>query len=738
MINSLLKIITITLILTYIPFKVLNAQCSINNATVSSQGCQENNFFSAVIDFDVENPGSGFTIMGNGQNYGTFSYDELPVSISGLIGDCQFEYSFIVRDIDDPLCSILLDLGSVCCECFVDITDVEVSDCQLNIGGYSIFLDANPMIDSVVIMNNDTLYGTVSTEDFPFFIANPWGIGNFKSDLKICASNDSTCCDQMTIYNPCTCNLSNPVFSFANCDADDETFFITLDFEYSDMASDSFSLGYFGNFLGSYAYQDLPVTVGPIDFGENIELLVLDSSDPFCFMEAGIGTIQDCDFQCAIYNTFAEAMPCDGDTYEMVVSFETADLTGSQFEIIVDDISYGIFDYGDTQYTISGVTTGCDAPPVVIVRDLVDTLCMDFFNFPDTICCEIDCHIIAVNISALECQGDSFMIALSLAGTGITDYVAEINGKPFGPFTGDMTNIEVGPFAGDCQTIYTATLTANGDTSCTLQASLNMPVCCESQGCQLSITDVINHGCTEDSISLEVLIDFSNIDFDSIYITTNSGIFLGSFEIGDSTYLLPKFIPDCSDIIGILVSGEGCSDTFDFDMPLCCCPISDLMTTITDCNEEEYALSIDISIFPLLDSVIIEYEQYTSTFGIDDFPVIIEGLSIGTEHIISVYPPDSSCEVQFTSILEKCETSLKESNYDKVQILTYGHTIAIKNPSLTPYSWSVFDLSGKVLFKKDCPDGRSTNFDLQNLSGIFFISVETKNTIATKKLFIAD
>ena len=67
----------------------MDAGCLIDDVVVEQLDCSSNGLFAVVVDFYFENVSDEFTVSGNGQVYGTFSYDELPIIIDGLIGDGQ-------------------------------------------------------------------------------------------------------------------------------------------------------------------------------------------------------------------------------------------------------------------------------------------------------------------------------------------------------------------------------------------------------------------------------------------------------------------------------------------------------------------------------------------------------------------------------------------------------------------------------------------------------------------------
>ena len=60
--------------------------------------------FDIELDALYANTSDSFDIVGNGINYGTFAYVNLPVTLTGLDADCETEYEFVIVDQDDPNC----------------------------------------------------------------------------------------------------------------------------------------------------------------------------------------------------------------------------------------------------------------------------------------------------------------------------------------------------------------------------------------------------------------------------------------------------------------------------------------------------------------------------------------------------------------------------------------------------------------------------------------------------------
>jgi len=432
------------------------SQCAITDLEVTVSDCDSEDKFSAEINFNFNETGtSGFQILGNGNNYGTFQYDDLPVTIEDLTGNCELEYEFIVRDVMDPTCASFVEYGIVCCddECIINIFDFETTDCIDNVSfDLSLNLEFEFVGDSgySVDINGDQ-YGDFSYDDLPLNIDGvDSGIDGINL-ITICDIDFPECCTTYTFLNPCVCTMSNITTNIVDCNSNDSTYFVIIDFDHV-ATTDSFQMGYPNNgtnvFLGNFAYADLPVTAGPIFLSDNEqEILIVDKNDFFCFSPAYLGVVEDCNIECQIFNLFGEAYMCEDGEYFMDVEFSSKDIEGNSFEILVDGINYGTFEYGENTYTVGPIPSDCDTPPLLLIQDSEIESCSDFFNFSEPICCLPDC-----NFTSFEATSECGPTTLTINGTFENNgamlsgfYFVELSGTSFGPFLYNnfMFSIEV-------------------------------------------------------------------------------------------------------------------------------------------------------------------------------------------------------------------------------------------------------------------------------------------------------
>ncbi len=103
---------------TFIPMLLLFSfsifgQCSIDAINAEITACEED-LFDISINFEYENTSENFTVTGNGNNYGTFAYSELPITLTSLDADCETPYEFVVTDVENNDCSDFIEWKPNC------------------------------------------------------------------------------------------------------------------------------------------------------------------------------------------------------------------------------------------------------------------------------------------------------------------------------------------------------------------------------------------------------------------------------------------------------------------------------------------------------------------------------------------------------------------------------------------------------------------------------------------------
>ena len=120
--------------------------CRIFNIEFVIEPCDIQGNFEVVLDFDHEGTGTEFRLFQNGLNFGTYQYSQLPITISGLPGDCVTDYQFTIVDNATRDCTAEFSIGPVCCGCAITNLTVNPIRC---VGDSCMTIVRSPSIKSM-------------------------------------------------------------------------------------------------------------------------------------------------------------------------------------------------------------------------------------------------------------------------------------------------------------------------------------------------------------------------------------------------------------------------------------------------------------------------------------------------------------------------------------------------------------------------------------------------------------
>lgn len=271
------------------PFELdcYNEECYISDIKAKMSDCIDTDLPSFTIDFEYSNVGKeGFSVKGNGNNYGTFQYSDLPIQIE-VKDDCITNYEFIITDNEKPNCSNFVEAGVYCCDqnCSFRINDLYLSCDNGILDSISFFLeeDTDPLKEYQIYINEELIYETGENNTTIDIETNLplWTNGEYV--LTIC---DGDCCIREELdLSDCVptepCSIDGIDILEVECEDGSLTFL--LDVEYTNVNSDEFDVYTLFGYFGTYSYADLPVKVegfpGTI-IGKG--LLFVCDDDSFC------------------------------------------------------------------------------------------------------------------------------------------------------------------------------------------------------------------------------------------------------------------------------------------------------------------------------------------------------------------------------------------------------------------------------------------------------------------------
>ncbi len=273
--------------------------CNIRDMYVRKSECDDDGFFFAYIGFQHSNTSKRFHILGNGKNYGTFEYSQLPVKLR-LKGDCQTPYEFIVQDEVNMNCGANTGLGKVCCE--DDHNSEDCSICDLSVdtfpchsdGTFAILIRANHMggNGAFFVQLNGQLHGPFKYSQLPVKIEGLHGDCHTKYKVVMYDRRQEHC---GAVYNfgpicckgdPCPLNRDSIFGRAIECNPDHKTVRIFIKTPLPNTAFDVFDRDSFVGFFHSDKYGEISIGHYPIS-GKDYEYarICLNDIQPPCCKE---------------------------------------------------------------------------------------------------------------------------------------------------------------------------------------------------------------------------------------------------------------------------------------------------------------------------------------------------------------------------------------------------------------------------------------------------------------------
>ncbi|MEM1320559.1 MAG: T9SS type A sorting domain-containing protein [Bacteroidota bacterium] len=607
--------------------------CAIGPISIEQAPCFNNaNLLFFDIDFDHFNTSGSFSIVGDGNNYGTFNYNDLPVTISMIPPTNLTVLTFEVIDSEDANCNNINEIEFDDCSfqnCSISNVVAEAGACDANdqVMVQVDFEFSNPGVLGFMVVGDGNFYGTFDYSELPltlgpfdangqtpefnvFDLATPSCIGYIEMEPLSC---DSCSLNNLTVEaNPCTPN---------------GIFYADLDFDYS-QASDSFWVNVDNRRFGPFLYDELPINLGPFaGNGQTVyEFKVSDVEDRDCHITQSLGPI-DCG-ACSIENLEVVVIGCTSNsnsdrTYAIEVDFEASNPNNDVFVLYANNPPLPIRSYriSDLPLTIN------DFPYQGGTMDALQVCIADSSNIlpPSSCCADIsfpvpDCILDTCTLSNLtlipgNCDANGqFRVTVDFDYNSFASdqFMVEIDGSPFGPLAYDQLPVSIGRFDGDGFSVHRFFIYDLADQNCTIRGDVEAPKCSD---CEINDLAVYALDCTSDS-TYNIRIDFavSNTISDSftVYTGGNSLQNMGTYALSDLPLTLPNFINQgLQDMINIRIGDSNlCQDRLLFDAPDCItndsCQLSNLILEPQPCNPNGlYAVDLDF-----------EYENTSDSFEI--------------------------------------------------------------------------------------------------------------------------
>jgi hypothetical protein len=561
--NNLLRITFSVLLLSIIATFQLNAQCEIYNIHFELYDCDGDGNFKIDIEFDHVGTGAeGFSVFGNGNNYGSFSYDDPFITIGPLEGDGVSVYEFIIKD-NQVDCSGTFGIDAPLCNCQITNFTLTPETCGMD-SLFTVLVEFDyelPASDSFRLVditpNLDILPGWLPPIDQTFAYSDlPFSVGPFLKDhqylpnrtWKVWDAEDGDCHDTAELDYGCNCNFYNIETFLTDCN-DEGEFFVTVDFDVANNFVNAFTILKNGDLLGSYPYDELPINLGPFTGNsDDIELMVVDTviSDCQALIEFGHIVCDPVVEDCKIYDVIAEIHPCEDDgTFFVDIDFEFENVGNEGFRIQGNGNNYGNFSYDEPFITLGPFDGSIPVLEFVVIDNQIDG-CSDYVGI-DVPNCDGPCEITNFVLEVGECktQNSYELTILIEANNAPNDWVElSYGGLSLGLFHLADFPVTIPNFYdfGESSPLVFARIF---ESDCYDFASFDAPDCDDHPNdCFIGSAFSFTSQCKDDGLfDITLFFDIENAgnDFFEIFY---AGELLGTYPIGQMPFNLDNFQPN--------------------------------------------------------------------------------------------------------------------------------------------------------------------------------------------------
>jgi hypothetical protein len=694
-----------------------NPGCALSNLAFDVQDCDGTGHYNSLVNFEYDSVSlAGFSLLLDGQPYGNFSYEDLPVSIGPLFGDGLTVHEIQIVDLANLDCSISGTLESVDCssaclafegldqgaifgqaggdspgDLIFTEAGVKVSVHEFDTGGGSVlfgnalvendpFQTNPPLDDNYLFTSNINLAFDFTFLSQPVFAVRfgfveqggvlnlqvnggPLHIAGHFSELPqevapgvTATIHQSPGADwgwvllegpiemllvggqELSLDNFCyfqenlPCEISNVTAEVTPCE--NGQFFVILNFDYQNVGNQGFKVQGNGVVYGSFAYGDLPVTIGPLN-GNGVtvyEFVVKDIAHPDCHDFVVIDPV-DCGVEpCEIYDLVVEPGECNGEgQYNLTIDFQVQNPGHDYFEVYYGVQSLGVFPLAGLPLTIENFSDNGEAVVhiKVCISDQPDCCKVAEFESP---CPGSDpCLITDLAAEVLPCENGQFYVILHFdyQNVGGEGFKVVGNGNNYGVFEYANLPITLGPFNGDGVTVYEFGVFDLLHPDCGDDTFIE-PVECEGgEPCEIYDLFVEAFGCNgEGQYNLQIDFQVENPGNDFFEVFYNNDI-IGFFPLADLPVTIENFEDNGEAVVVIKV----CIN----DSDPACCKVKEYLQPCEeeggdvwpgDANSDNIANNLDLlnlgiafgAIGPTRNEPSIAWEAWPSMDWVETFP----------------------------------------------------------------------------------------------------------------------
>ena len=593
-----------------VPDCTSSSLCTLTELSAMVGPCIDGHFF-VTLDFNAANGSESFIVQGNGMNYGTYSYGDLPIQLGPFTGTGSGQMEFVVHDAAINSCDAEVVIAVPQCN---NISPCVISGLQaeINCDGPSAYLHFHFIASGVIGNSFSASINGANLGNFVYGLTNyTINLGNQYAGQTIQFTvNDSAtdnCSQTVSLLVPnCTgepvCDIYNLTATASDCE--NGQFYTTIQFNHNN-SGDLFHLTS-GNGIdyGIYSYADLPVVLGPFE-GNGTTVYGFEVSDiahPGCGGFVILGTV-NCGEppSCVIYNLTASSLCVEGEV-ELSFSFNYNGSVGNFFNVYVNNSFISELPFGQTSYTISVPESGWQNAILTVATQVAGYSCSDEVQVFIPNCSEInDCSIFDLTATPLPCNSDgNYYVELNFEyiNTGAQFSITNGENLTYGNFYYPALPIIIGPFDGDGSTAHIFEVNDLTEAGCSDSVTLSA-VGCQAPICEIGeITYTLSDCSTDGNFNATINFDHANTGNTGFNLYVEGDLY-GSYPFS----ALPVSIQGLSgngltiyDIVVEALSWDNCNSIIQIVAPDCDlneCIITNLDVQIVDCNDGIITATVD-------------------------------------------------------------------------------------------------------------------------------------------------
>jgi hypothetical protein len=646
--------------------------CGLQELIVDANDCDPNGVFGVNIDIEYDGlPSDTLKLFTNG-NYQLYTALEFPVTLGPFTAPID-ELVFEVAAFTNPDCSLTQVLPAQDCGLDCTLESVALEDYPECLPGddfytINVLVEGAQVGDTLTISAQQTNYTeTVVYNGQQLILDLPVAAEQFEV-LQICdPTANAECCKELSYDFYCPdCLFENLAIEYLPCDGD-SLFSFELDFDaLGNLPSASFNVETSNGFLGTYAYTDLPVTVGPVlGYGEPVTVWAYDT-------EGNCGASQtiitpDCLDGCVLgdVNLLIPAAGCNDDgTYNIPMTIENAQ-NGDQLKITSLATGFSqILTYGEP-FNFNLQLSDWPAPGFGS-----DSLSICFTNQPD--CCtyvafEVPCDPVGCGLSAqvevIDCQPNG-VLTFAVTTTSNTPNPGPFVMINIGDFqyglVGVNTTVEVGPVINpgvDELIVFVEQWGNQSANSVICEVGVPVDVSNCNPDCDMPAFEVFPEGCNGNFGSYTAFVDLDEAALNGapVDIYVNGDLQVSEYTGGGLSLDIWAINPgDVQDVVSVCFSDnpECCISKGIDALPCYCTDIIDIVAEATPCDEGSYYVTLDLVTVDFGDAFGLEVNnEFYGSYFFDELPVTI-GPFVGDGLPLSLfaYPTQGNCEAAGTSV----------------------------------------------------------------------------------------